>query len=552
MRKLTPLYDSRGWVAPLLIICYDSDMLQKVTRWFRDAPQQLSIGDWAMLGGGLAVFSVITLGNITRWSIWFDEAFGIYLIRFSYPEVAQYTATDVHPPLYYWLFKAWQSLFGSSELALRSLSLVGILVAIGLVFGLVRRRFGRLAAGLGLGMMAILPLMIRYGEEARMYGLAMAIVAAATVLLVRLTEKPSTKGYAAYGLLLALGMWTHYFTAVMWLAHWVWRWWLVRAGSAKRTAKAFWTKQWIMAHVVAMAAYAPWLAIMIKQVTSLQGGGFWIGPVSADTPFNFLTNMVLYRQNGEATGWLGLGMLVLLVLGTLVVVRALRTLSGVKKQQYMLLVIMSLAPMAWLLLLSMPPLRSVFIERYLLPSMPFWAATLGVALSLAWQRSRPPISRRLAWMVIGLYGVLSLSGIVHLYQIGNFNKNANDPLLIRPLIQQLQAASPDGQPIVARSSWRFYEAHYYQTPTHQVYFEATDDLTWGSYDMLRHNAYHKLYDTAAFARQHGGRIWYVGDWEQGKPELPRQGSWRVIREMQPAKLPADRSGFRAVEVELLP
>ena len=62
--------------------------------------------DWWLLGSILAGFSVLALGNITRWSIWFDEAFSAYLIRYSYSEVAQFTATDVHPPLYYWLLKA--------------------------------------------------------------------------------------------------------------------------------------------------------------------------------------------------------------------------------------------------------------------------------------------------------------------------------------------------------------------------------------------------------------------------------------------------------------
>jgi len=119
----------------------------------------------------LAVYATLTLGNITRWSIWFDEAFTAYLLRHDFVGMTHYTALDVHPPLYYWLVKIWSMLFGTTELSLRSFSMVGMMAAMIVAFMFVRREFGRLAAWLGAGFMAISPLLIRYGEEARMYGL---------------------------------------------------------------------------------------------------------------------------------------------------------------------------------------------------------------------------------------------------------------------------------------------------------------------------------------------------------------------------------------------
>jgi hypothetical protein len=79
--------------------------------------------DWIVLGGSAAVFSLLSLGNMARFSVWFDEAFGLYLIRSDYLQVAQLTAADVHPPMYYWALKLWTSIFGTSEIAARSLSL---------------------------------------------------------------------------------------------------------------------------------------------------------------------------------------------------------------------------------------------------------------------------------------------------------------------------------------------------------------------------------------------------------------------------------------------
>lgn len=530
---------------------YIAKIKQAWTRLRAEGTDRFGAVDWLMLGGGLTAFAAVTMGNISRWSVWFDEAFGIYLIRFSYADVAKYTATDVHPPFYYWLLKLWQSMFGSSEAMLRSLSMAAIMVAMVLLMLFVRRYFGRLAAGASMAMMAVTPLMVRYGEEARMYGVALLIVVSATILLARLSERPSRRGYIGYGVLAALGMWTHYFTVVMWLTHWVWRWWASRGGTARQTARAFWTRSWVLAHVVAVGLYAPWLPIMLQQMKNVQNGGFWIGPVTVETPLDFLTSAIAYRSSGDMTGWLALALWLLVALGIFLMSRALRVMHGVQRRYYGLMLMMMTIPMLLLMLLSMPPLRPAFVERYLVPSLPFIGVALGIGVAAGWHEARRTGVKWAATLAALLFTVVSLTGLVHLYQIGNFNKHTNDPLLIRPLMRQLQAASPSGQPVVSQSSWRFYEAHYYQTDTHPVYFEATDDLTWGSYDMLRHNEYRKVRNTADFALHHGRRIWYIGDWERGKPALPRQGSWRIMREVE-AEGNGPGSAFRAVEVELMP
>ena len=44
------------------------------------------------------------------------------------------TARDIHPPLYYWLLHLWIRLTGSSEFAIRSLSVFAGLVTAALVW----------------------------------------------------------------------------------------------------------------------------------------------------------------------------------------------------------------------------------------------------------------------------------------------------------------------------------------------------------------------------------------------------------------------------------
>src|SRR5574344_1146518 len=87
---------------------------------------------WDLLVLSAGVGAVVTLGltRITQGRIWFDEAFSEHITRHSFFDIARYTAVDVHPPLYYWALKVWRTFFGDSELALRSMSLIFLVLAI--------------------------------------------------------------------------------------------------------------------------------------------------------------------------------------------------------------------------------------------------------------------------------------------------------------------------------------------------------------------------------------------------------------------------------------
>jgi len=502
--------------------------------------------DWTVLGAGLGLFGLLSIGNMSRWSVWFDEAYGLYLIRYGFLDIAKYTSTDVHPPLYYWVLKIWQAIFGNSEIALRSLSMVMIMIAIVFVYLLVRRAFGVRVGAWVVALLALSPMMIRYAEEARMYGMVMAIVAAATYVLIDVTSKPSRRKWVLYGILVSLGMWTHYFTAIMWLTHWVWRYITVRRKNARQTARAFWTKEWIWAHVLAIGLFLPWLPYMVKQMATVQAGGFWIRPISVTTPFNFLTNLIMYRENHEVLGWLAVLMLLVMVVIIVSIATAYRRLRGEQRSMFVLIVAMAIVPMLLLLALSLPPLRPSFVDRYLLPSIPFWFVAIGISVATVLKGLQPRVT---VPVTIALFGALCL-GVAQVYTVGNFNKNANDPLPIRQTVEAMKQRGAVGEPILSSTSWRFYEMHYYDSERNPVYFEATDNLTWGSYDMLRKNPYRKVYGTPDFAREHGGTIWYVGDWKTGHAELPKQGSWEILQEVKAEGIADDQSSIRAIEIRL--
>ena len=207
---------------------------------------------------GLAVFLTITIINAPRASIWFDEAFSAYISQFSFWDIARYTASDVHPPFYYWLLKLWTMPFGTTDFAYRSLSIVFGVGVISTAFFLTRKLFGRKISWVALLFLILSPMVIRFSDEARMYTLAALIVMTATYVLIKANETKNRKLWILYGVLVSLGMWTHYFTALAWIAHLVWHGTQVyRKGMGR---KAFWkklfSKEWVIAYSVAVGLFS--------------------------------------------------------------------------------------------------------------------------------------------------------------------------------------------------------------------------------------------------------------------------------------------------------
>lgn len=513
---------------------------------FHKRQQGLSLdkSDWFVLLVSLGVFTAISLATIASSSIWFDEAFGAYLIRFDFWHVAVYTASDVHPPLYYWFLKLWGMLFGTDEFALRSMSVLFAGVAIVFGFLIAKRLFGRQAAWLGLVLMVLSPMLVRYGQEMRMYTLVTAIAFAATYALIVATESKRRLHWVIYGILVGLGMWTHYFIALVWLSHWAWRAWTVREKNKtkKKFLQAFFSKQWILAHVVAIGVFLPWMPALVRQVLDVQINGFWIPPVVSATLPNFLTNVLYYQDQETVNSWATLFLITLSVIVTVLAVRLLRTLDGDKRRAYTLILTLAFVPVVLLFLASMPPLRSSFVDRYLIPSALAIPLFTAVTLTLSAKILKPVWQKTIGGLIV----IAMVFGIYNVYHLGNFNKTLHTTNNTRQIIESITAKASDGQPIIADSPWLYYEAAFYSTDKHPVYFiDANTEYKYGSLNMLRDSDQHKIKDLNAFARDNPV-VWYLGRPGVNSLTAPKD-TWIQLNHVEVSDSVSHQPSYKAVQ-----
>lgn len=469
--------------------------------------------DFVFLIAALGTFVVIALGNITNAAIWFDEAFSSYLIQFNYIDIALFTATDVHPPLYYWVLKTWTEVFGAGEFGLRSLSVFFAAATILTTFFLTRRLFGRKVALVSLVFLVLSPMIIRYSDEARMYTMAAFIAVSATYALVQAIDVKKKRWWVVYGVLVSLGMWTHYFTALIWLAHWAWRAWTTYSKGAtfKTWWKKFFSKEWVLAYGVAVGLFLPWLYFMVKQLGVVQAAGFWIGPVSVNTPTNYLTNVFYYLEHDEVQSWLAIAVLAIVILLIVLLPKAYKSLTKPEKSNFMLIASIAWVPPILLFLASLPPLRSSFVERYLIPAIIAFSVFMAIILVVGTKKWRP-LFRALPILLIA--GMM-VFGITNVYKYGNYNKNTDSHIVTRELIEKINDTAEPGEPIIADTPWNFYEAIPYATDAHPIYFiDANNEYIYGSLDMLKSSDMHKIKDIDAFAQQYPV-VWYLGVKDSG-------------------------------------
>ncbi|MBR1939178.1 glycosyltransferase family 39 protein [Candidatus Saccharibacteria bacterium] len=455
-----------------------------------------------------------------RQSIWFDESFSVYITRFDFAKMWSLTAEDVHPPLFYIILKIWAHFFGRTDFALRSLATIFGAVTILFVFLLVKYKYGKRAAILSSFLLSISPIFIRYGEEMRMYTLMTAIIFAATYFMHLAIDNRKRKWWVIYGILVALGMWTHYFTALAWLAHLIY---LLRI-----FGKKFFSQKIFLCYVLAIVLYLPWIPSLLTQFHAVQGG-FWIGEVSAGTLMDYWTEATLYQKAYKTNNWC-------LILSILESVMVLAVFIKTHKKAK-LLSLLALVPVGTLVLLSMPPLKPMFVSRYVICSMICAAALIpGVASvclmnSTNSKRKQKKFAKQkkyaLAFGALSSVIVCSVVGISTLYTGGNVNLSNGRRPSARELYEAV-AELDNELPIVCSGTELYYDMAFYSGTQNKVYFthDVVDDYSMGSLHPLRDTYFGRINDKEAFINEHE-RIWYVSNEKTEEEPAPFGDSYRV-------------------------
>jgi mannosyltransferase len=167
---------------------------------------------YTLLSGGLLL--VLVLPFIGR-PYWDDELFSVRTASGLNTMLDTFRQYENNMALYYWMLLGWIKLFGVSEIATRSLSLIFAILSLVAYQRLANRFFASNISFLSGLVLLLNPLFLCYSIETRSYSLMILLGIVSTDLFLRLLTQRKAWHFVLYGLTLSAAVYSHYFGALM-------------------------------------------------------------------------------------------------------------------------------------------------------------------------------------------------------------------------------------------------------------------------------------------------------------------------------------------------
>lgn len=223
--------------------------------------------------------------NQLNTSLWGDESFTAVAVQENLKRMLEIVAKDTAPPLYYLLLFTWTRIFGHSEIAIRSLSILLYLGTVLFVYLIGKKiwdkKTGFLAALLTLASAFLFP----FAFEGRMYAILVFFVTLSFYFFIA----NNTLGYV---LAATAAIYSQHYAALVLIFQFLWR--LFTTPDLKKN----WLKV-LKPYFFITLLYLPWLYPLYKQLTMV-GGGFWLNKPKFKDIINLYLN---YLRGHEIFKW---------------------------------------------------------------------------------------------------------------------------------------------------------------------------------------------------------------------------------------------------------
>ncbi len=338
--------------------------------------------------------------HINSQSFWLDEALTYQRIHLGIQDLIADSFSNRHMPSYFLMLQFF-SQFNSANAWLRIPSALFGTLSAGMVFVIARRIAGRPAAIVAGLLMALSPLQVQYGQEARSYTLVTLLITIALWGLVHLAQNPprasldirhpnaDRKGWAAYvigtiGALDVLGDAAPWLLAANVSLYLIWR--SVIRGSTDAERNGF-RQNWFLSAALVLLCCAPFYGEILAASDGRMLQKFdWIPPLSwrniavvAKSAYLMrLAAVVRFSVIPTSVPLLGLWVL---ILGSIGLYRMRSRLEG-----RILILAFAVLP---LLLLAISLVKSMVLPRYILWSAAPFFILVGIGADALPRRILP-------------------------------------------------------------------------------------------------------------------------------------------------------------------
>ena len=323
------------------------------------------------VGGIVAIGCALRLFHLGTPSFWLDEALSVAYARLSWTQFEHLMASrELNMLPYYLILRGWIR-FGSEEWILRSLSAICSIATLPLMYRLGERLLGARAGLIACALLALNPYHIRFAQEARGYSLMLLLITGSTLLLVRAIESPSrysTTTWASYIATSVLASYTHFYASLAILAQW--------AAVAIARPNGLPSRAIALSAVAISALLLPIAAFVLLGHADPAG---WI-PNPTFRRVEYLIYSLLGGDNTTGVRVIAYPVLVAALIAAGIGARAAWRADRRKIAAWHFALIFAGATVPIVIVLAVSMIKPIFVDKYLLESLPFAVLLLAAGL----------------------------------------------------------------------------------------------------------------------------------------------------------------------------
>ena len=162
---------------------------------------------FVILSAIIIIGAVLRFYDLSGESYWYDEFISLEVMDSSLESIFH----GIRPPLYLMLAKLWTSLFGTSEIATRSLSALAGLLAVPIIYLVGTELFNKRVGLVSSFLMAISQFQIYYSQEFRYYSLYVLITLTSFYFFISYLKKSRISLLICYTISTILLFYSHGF-----------------------------------------------------------------------------------------------------------------------------------------------------------------------------------------------------------------------------------------------------------------------------------------------------------------------------------------------------
>jgi len=209
--------------------------------------------------------AIVYISLIFNNNIWLDEGFTANLVYTDMAGVLQRSMNDTLPPLYNIILKLMTDILGYKIFVMKLTSVIPMLIVMMLGASVVRKRFGAITSYLFILAIIVMPNMIYYGVEIRMYSLGFLFATGSGIYAYEVLMDSNRKNWIIFTLFSVLAGYSHHFAFVT--VGFVYLFLLLYYFFFERNH----IKRWLYCLLATFIIYFPCMLVTLKQLKSVSG-----------------------------------------------------------------------------------------------------------------------------------------------------------------------------------------------------------------------------------------------------------------------------------------